>query len=70
MAVWRQDSTAVTHNVKKDYAGYKGTNVLSGPAVPILVSRVPEPTAVALLGIGAIGLLACGWRWRQRGGRE
>jgi hypothetical protein len=41
MAAWRQDSTAATHNAKKDYSGYKGTNVLSGPAVPILVKGGP-----------------------------
>jgi hypothetical protein len=29
-----------------------------------MFSTVPEPSAIVLFGIGALGLLAYAWRWR------
>ena len=32
-----------------------------------VVVVLPEPSTLVLLGVGAISLLACGWRRRKRG---
>ena len=43
-----------------------GTNP-SGQVDAFLLTPVPEPSALALLGAGVIGLVAYGWRRRNNG---
>jgi len=34
-------------------------------AMAVVLTVVPEPSTLVLLGVGAIGLLGCGWRQRN-----
>jgi PEP-CTERM motif len=44
---------------------YKGQMFSQDITYNITVQAVPEPSGVALLGLGALALLPYGWRWRR-----
>jgi len=43
-----------------------GYGYLAGQEAAFLLTPVPESSALVLLGIGAVSLLACAWRRRGR----
>jgi autotransporter-associated beta strand protein len=46
-------------------AGYHAVLWIDAANNDVLLSVVPEPSAIALLGLGLLGLLGCGWRRKR-----
>jgi probable HAF family extracellular repeat protein len=58
--------TLVYANDINDSGQIVGYGTLGGNGYAFLLTPIPEPSTLALLGIGAISLLACVWRRRRR----
>lgn len=58
--------TVYAKNYTRDQGGLGGTGSVSAD-INFEITSVPEPSSVAMLGLGIAGLAGCGWRRRKIG---